>query len=58
MCICVYVCCVCMCVCVILHTYFLKVEMLYQNVYAFILSNVGQALIFLVTIFYISSLAK
>ena len=53
MCICVYVCCVCMCVCVILHTYFLKVEMLYQNVYAFILSNVGQALIFLVTTFYI-----
>lgn len=51
MCICVYVCCVC--VCDFAHIYFLKVEMLYQNVYASILSNVGQALIFLVTIFYI-----
>ena len=54
MCICVCVCvCVFVCVCGFAHIYFLKVEILYQNVYAFILSHVGQALTLLVTIFYI-----
>ena len=57
--ICVYVCmcvvcvCVCVCVCDFAHMYFLKVEILYQNVYAFILPNVGQALTLLVNTFYI-----
>ena len=32
MCIYVYMLCVCVCVCDFAHIYFLKVEMLYQNV--------------------------
>ena len=51
MCVCVL--CVCVCVCDFAHMYFLKVEILYQNVYAFILPNVGQALTLLVNTFYI-----